>query len=47
MLIGLGLVTPYLFFPRKWIPRPGAWMVWVKKLAGISMVVSRIFGDGH
>jgi thiol:disulfide interchange protein len=34
MLIGLGLVTPYLFFPRSWIPRPGAWMVWVKKLAG-------------
>jgi hypothetical protein len=39
MLIGAGLVTPYLLFPRSWIPRPGAWMVWVKRLAGSSMVV--------
>jgi thiol:disulfide interchange protein DsbD len=34
MLIGLGLVTPYLLFPRNWIPRPGAWMETVKRLAG-------------
>jgi hypothetical protein len=47
MLIGAGLVTPYLFFPRQWIPKPGAWMVWVKKLAGLTMVVSRLVGDGH
>jgi hypothetical protein len=40
LLIGAGLVTPYLFFPRKWIPRPGAWMVWVKKLAGLSMIAT-------
>jgi thiol:disulfide interchange protein len=44
MLIGLGLVTPYLFFPRQWIPGPGAWMVWVKKLAGISMEVTPTSG---
>ena len=40
LLIGLGLVTPYLFFPRKWIPKPGDWMVWVKKLAGVSLILT-------
>lgn len=38
MLIGAGLVTPYLFFPRKWIPKPGAWMDTLKKLAGVSLI---------
>lgn len=43
MLIGAGLVTPYLVFPRNWIPRPGAWMEWVKRPAGISMVVTAVW----
>lgn len=38
MLIGCGLVTPYLFFPRKWIPKPGDWMDVLKKLAGVSLI---------
>ncbi len=41
--IGAGFITPYLAFPRKWIPKPGAWMDTFKKLAGISMVATSIW----
>ncbi len=43
LLIGAGLVTPYLFFPRKWIPRPGAWMDTFKKVAGIAMIATSVW----
>jgi thiol:disulfide interchange protein len=43
LLIGAGLVTPYLFFPRSWIPKPGVWMEWFKKLAGISMIATSVW----
>jgi suppressor for copper-sensitivity B len=39
MLIGAGLVTPYLVFPRNWIPKPGAWMVF-KKLANVMLILT-------
>lgn len=40
LTIGAGLVTPYLLFPRSWIPKPGAWMDKLKKLAGVSMIAT-------
>lgn len=40
LTIGAGLVTPYLLFPRSWIPKPGAWMDSLKKLAGVSMIAT-------
>lgn len=43
LLIGCGLVTPYLFFPRSWIPKPGVWMEWFKKLAGLAMIGTSVW----
>jgi thiol:disulfide interchange protein len=40
LVIGAGLSTPYLLFPRSWIPKPGAWMVTLKKIAGMTMIVT-------
>lgn len=41
--MGLGLATPYLAiaaFPGlvAWLPRPGRWMVWLKRLLGLSLL---------
>lgn len=40
--LGLGLATPYLAiaaFPAlvAWLPRPGRWMIWLKRLLGLSL----------
>ena len=40
LTIGAGLVTPYLFFPRSWVPKPGDWMDTFRKLAGVSMIAT-------
>lgn len=40
LTIGVGLCTPYLFFPRSWVPNPGAWMETFKKLAGVSLILT-------
>ena len=41
--LGLGLAMPYLIiaaFPAlvAWLPRPGRWMIWLKRLLGLSLL---------
>lgn len=45
LALGVGLATPYLAIalaPRlvTWLPRPGRWMLWLKRLLGLSLAAT-------
>lgn len=45
LAIGLGMVAPFLLvvaFPRAlhWLPKPGAWMLWLKRVMGVLLALS-------
>jgi len=46
--LGLGLALPYLLVaaaPRlvAWLPRPGAWMVWLRRLLGLLLAATAVW----
>ncbi len=48
LMLGLGLSLPYLAIaamPRlvAWLPRPGAWMLWLKRVLGLSLAATGLW----
>ncbi|MGB0682100.1 MAG: protein-disulfide reductase DsbD family protein [Magnetovibrionaceae bacterium] len=46
--LGIGLALPYLAvaaFPKlaTWLPKPGAWMVWVKRIMGLALAGTAVW----